>query len=148
MGSYPYPRGGIVKVDYENILLFKKQGNAPSVNNSTKEASRLTDNEWNTCFSSHWTFPGARQSEHIAVFPEELPKRLIKMFSFVGDTVCDPFMGSGMTAAAANKYGREFLGFIFDKNCYDRAIKVVDEINRPKRFEEIKRRLAEMKAGN
>ncbi len=111
MGSYPYPRGGIVKVDYENILLFKKQGKAPSVNNSAKEASRLTDDEWNTYFSSHWTFPGARQSEHIAVFPEELPKRLIKMFSFFGDTVCDPFMGSGTTALAAMNLGRNSVGY-------------------------------------
>ena len=116
MGSYPYPRGGIVKVDYENILLFKKQGKAPSVNNSAKEASRLTDDEWNTCFSSHWTFPGACQSEHIAVFPEELPKRLIKMFSFVGDTVCDPFMGSGTTALAAMNLERNSVGYEINRD--------------------------------
>lgn len=111
MGSYPYPRGGIVKIDYENILLFKKQGKAPSVEKTAKEASKLTDEEWNTYFSSHWNFPGAKQSEHIAVFPEELPKRLIKMFSFVGDTVCDPFMGSGTTALAAMKLGRNSVGY-------------------------------------
>ena len=111
MGSYPYPRGGIVKVDYENILLFKKQGKAPSVDKSAREASKLTDKEWNTCFSSHWNFPGAKQTEHIAVFPEELPKRLIRMYSFVGDTVCDPFMGSGTTALAAMKLGRSSVGY-------------------------------------
>lgn len=111
MGSYPYPRGGIVKVDYENILLFKKQGKAPIVKKHVKEASKLTDEEWSTYFSSHWNFPGAKQSEHIAVFPEELPKRLIKMFSFVGDTVCDPFMGSGTTALAAMKLERNSVGY-------------------------------------
>ena len=111
MGSYPYPRSGIVKIDYENILLFKKQGKAPMVEKPVREASKLTDEEWNTYFSSHWSFPGARQSEHIAVFPEELPKRLIKMFSFVGDTVCDPFMGSGTTALAAMKLGRNSVGY-------------------------------------
>jgi len=111
MGSYPYPRGGIVKVDYENILIFKKQGKAPSVTKDIREASRLSDEEWNAYFSSHWNFSGARQSEHIAVFPEELPKRLIKMFSFVGDTVCDPFMGSGTTALAAMKLGRNSVGY-------------------------------------
>lgn len=111
MGSYPYPRGGIVKVDYENILLFKKQGKAPTIEKSVREASKLTDEEWNTYFSSHWNFPGARQSEHIAVFPEELPKRLIKMFSFVGDTVCDPFIGSGTTALAAMHLNRNSVGY-------------------------------------
>lgn len=111
MGSYPYPRGGIVKVDYENILLFKKQGKAPSVEKADREASKLTDEEWNTYFSSHWNFPGAKQAEHIAVFPEELPKRLIKMYSFVGDTVCDPFMGSGTTALAAMKLERNSVGY-------------------------------------
>lgn len=111
MGSYPYPRGGIVKVDYENILLFKKQGKAPSVDKSAREASKLTDEEWNTFFSSHWNFPGAKQAEHIAVFPEELPKRLIKMYSFVGDTICDPFMGSGTTALAAMKLERNSVGY-------------------------------------
>ncbi|MBO7415673.1 MAG: site-specific DNA-methyltransferase [Bacteroidaceae bacterium] len=111
MGSYPYPRGGIVKVDYENILLFKKQGKAPSVDKSARETSKLTDEEWNTFFSSHWNFPGAKQTEHIAVFPEELPNRLIKMYSFVGDTVCDPFMGSGTTALAAMKLERNSVGY-------------------------------------
>lgn len=116
MGSYPYPRGGIVKVDYENILLFKKRGKSPSVEKSVREASKLTDEEWSIYFSSHWNFPGAKQSEHVAVFPEELPKRLIKMFSFVGDTVCDPFMGSGTTALAAMTLGRNSVGYEINRD--------------------------------
>ncbi len=116
MGSYPYPRGGIVKVDYENILLFKKQGKAAPVSKDRREASRMTDEEWNTYFSSHWNFPGAKQSEHIAVFPEELPKRLIRMFSFVGDTICDPFMGSGTTALAAMKWSRNSIGYEINRD--------------------------------
>lgn len=111
MGSYPYPRGGIVKIDFEYILLFKKQGKAPSVSNAVRRLSAMTDDEWQSYFSSHWTFPGARQDGHIAVFPEELPKRLIKMFSFVGDIVLDPFMGSGTTALAARNLGRSSIGY-------------------------------------
>lgn len=119
MGSYPYPRNGIVKFDYEHILLFKKLGNAQPVNNSVRRQSVLTDEEWQRYFSSHWTFGGARQDRHIAVFPEELPKRLIKMYSFVGDTVLDPFIGSGTTALAARNLGRNSIGYEINSNFLD-----------------------------
>ena len=116
MGSYPYPRGGIVKIDFEHILLFRKQGKAPTASKEAREASKLTDEEWNTYFSSHWHFNGEHQNRHIAVFPKELPSRLIKMFSFVGDTVCDPFMGSGTTALAARDLGRNSVGYEINQN--------------------------------
>ena len=94
MGSFPYPRNGILKIDYEFILIFKKTGTPPKVSKNIKEESRLTDKEWHQYFTGHWNFPGERQNKHLATFPEELPKRLIKMFSFVGETVLDPFLGS------------------------------------------------------
>jgi DNA modification methylase len=111
MGSFPYPRNGIVKVDYEYILLFKKQGKAPVISKETKEKSKLSNDEWNEYFNGHWYFPGAKQDKHIAMFPEELPKRLIKMFSFVGETVFDPFMGSGTTSLAAANLERNSVGY-------------------------------------
>jgi len=111
MGSYPYPRGGVVKINYEYILLFRKVGEKPIVPMDIKKASALSQEEWNQYFTSRWQFNGAKQNRHIAVFPEELPKRLIKMFSFLGDVVLDPFMGSGTTALAAAKLGRNSVGY-------------------------------------
>ncbi|MBS1537692.1 MAG: thermonuclease family protein [Bacteroidetes bacterium] len=111
MGSYPYPRNGILKLDYEFILTFKKLGDAPRPTREQKEHSKMTAEEWNTYFAGHWNFAGARQNGHIAMYPEELPKRLIKMFSFVGETVLDPFAGSGTTALAAKNLDRNSVGY-------------------------------------
>ena len=111
MGSFPYPRNGILKIDYEFILIFKKPGTAPKPTPENKKLSKMTTEEWNTYFSGHWNFAGAKQEGHIAMFPEELPARLIKMFAFHGDTVLDPFMGSGTTSLAAKNLGRNSVGY-------------------------------------
>ena len=111
MGSFPYPRNGVAKLDFEYILLFKKQGKAPMPTPWQKQEAQMTTEEWNTYFNGHWYFNGARQDKHLAMFPEELPKRLIKMFSFPGEVVLDPFMGSGTTALVAKKLGRNSVGY-------------------------------------
>jgi len=111
MGSYPHPRNGIVKLDFEYILLFKKQGNAPKPTQEQKEHAKMTNEEWNTYFNGHWNFTGAKQDKHLAMFPEELPHRLIKMFSFPDEIVLDPFLGSGTTALAARNLNRNSVGY-------------------------------------
>lgn len=111
MGSFPFPRNGILKLDYEFILIFKKQGEAPKPTREQKERSALSTGEWNQFFAGHWHFGGAKQDGHIAMFPEELPARLIRMFSFAGETVLDPFLGSGTTSLAARNLGRSSIGY-------------------------------------
>lgn len=116
MGSYPYPRNGILKMDNKFILIFKKLGNAPKPTKQQKEQSIIIKEEWNQYFSLHWNFNGVKQMGHIAMFPEELPKRLIKMFSFAGETVFDPFASSSTTSLAAKNLGRNSIGYEINKN--------------------------------
>jgi modification methylase len=111
MGSFPFPRNGILKLDYEFILIFKKPGLTPPVSPEAKERSRLTTVEWNAYFQGHWNFPGEKQARHLAMFPEELPRRLIRMFTFMGETVLDPFLGSGTTSLAAKNQARNSIGY-------------------------------------
>lgn len=137
MGSFPYPRNGIIKLDYEFILIFKKLGDSPKVNREIKEKSKLTTEEWNEYFYGHWNFSGEKQDKHLAMFPEELPKRLIKMFSFVGDTVLDPFLGSGTTCLAANKLNRNSVGYEINQDFLPVIKEKLDIKKHPDNFEVI-----------
>ncbi len=119
MGSYPYPPNGIVEIDYEYILIFKKPGRSKKVSLEIKEKSMLTKEEWKEYFSGHWYFGGARQIGHEAMFPEELPRRIIRMFSFVGETVLDPFLGSGTTIKVALELNRNAVGYEINEDFLD-----------------------------
>jgi len=127
MGSYLYPRNGIIKLDYEYILIFKKLGNPPEVGDEIKEASKLTKEEWKKYFYGHWNFPGAKKDGYLPAFPEELPKRLIKMFSFKGETIFDPFTGSGTTSLAALKLERNSAGYELNKSYKDIVYEKINE---------------------
>jgi site-specific DNA-methyltransferase (adenine-specific) len=115
MGSYPYPRNGILKLDYEFIMVFKKPGQSKKPTQEKMELSRLTAEEWNAYFSGHWKLPGEKQTDHLAQFPIEIPNRLIKMYSFVDDTVLDPFLGSGTTSVSAEILNRNSIGIEINK---------------------------------
>lgn len=119
MGSYPYPPNGMIEIDYEFILIFKKPGKGSKVSKEFKEKSKLTKDEWKEYFYGHWYFGGAKQIEHEAMFPEELPKRLIKMYTFVGDTVLDPFLGSGTTVKTALSLHRNAIGYEINEKFLD-----------------------------
>ena len=111
MGSYPFPPNGIVEIDYEFIQIFKKPGQSKKVSKEIKAASRLTKEEWKEYFAGHWHFGGARQVGHEAMFPEELPRRLIRMFTFRAIRCLDPFLGSGTTVKVALDLGRNAVGY-------------------------------------
>jgi len=120
MGSYPYPPNGMVTYDYEYILIFKKPSKKrEKIDKKIKDLSKMSKEEWKEYFRGHWNIPGVRQKEHIAMFPEEIPRRLIKMYSFVGDTVLDPFMGSGTTAKVSLELNRNVIGIELNENYKD-----------------------------
>jgi len=116
MGSYPHPRNGILKIDYEFILLFKKPGKAPRPTQAQKDSSRMEIGEWSRNFTAHWDFPGERSSGHHAMFPVELPRRLVRMFTFPGELVLDPFAGAGTTLRAALEQERSAVGLELNRD--------------------------------
>ncbi len=112
MGSIYYPRNGLLTFDYEHILIFKKhEGKGRTIDHQRKELSKISLSEWKKWYIGHWKFPGIVQKEHIAMFPEELPYRIIRMFSLIGDVILDPFVGSGTTLKVAKALFRKGIGY-------------------------------------
>jgi site-specific DNA-methyltransferase (adenine-specific) len=112
----PYQPGAIVKNDVEYILFLRKGGQYRSASPLQKALSMLTKQEMQNWFVSFWTdVRGTSTREgHPAPFPVEIAERLIRMFSFAGDTVLDPFMGVGSTSIAAVRCGRNSIGVEID----------------------------------
>jgi len=108
----PFQPGAVVKNDVEYILFLRKPGGYRSTGMLQKALSMLTKDEMQSWFSSFWTgLPGAStRGGHPAPYPVELAERLIRMFSFAGDTVLDPFLGMGSTSVAAVRSGRNSIG--------------------------------------
>lgn len=109
-GSYPYPpTPKILDSIFENILIFKKTGKR-TVSKEIKELSKISKDEWILYTRGIWYIEPDKKSKHPASFPLEIPMRLIKLYSFYGDTVYDPFVGSGTTLIAAAMLNRRGIG--------------------------------------
>jgi len=124
----PYEPNAIVKNDIEFILMQRKPGGYRQPTEEQRRLSMIPKSEFNEWFRQIWTLTGASTREHPAPFPLELAMRLIRMFSFHGDTVLDPFCGSGTTMIAAMKWGRNSLGIEIDPDyCRMAARRILDE---------------------
>jgi modification methylase len=111
----PYEPNAIVKNDIEFILMQRKPGGYRQPTEDQRRESKIDKEDFNQWFQQIWTIPGASTREHPAPFPLELATRLVCMFSFSGDTVLDPFCGSGTTMVAALKNGRSSIGVEIDR---------------------------------
>ena len=117
----PYEPNAILKNDVEFILMLRKPGGYRQPTEAQRAASRLTKQEHQAWFQQVWTLNGASTRDHPAPYPEELARRLVRMFSFTGDTVLDPFMGLGTTLLATARCGRNSIGVEIEPNYVKKA---------------------------
>ncbi len=128
-GSYPHPPNLFSTFPYEWIIVFAKKGKRSPVSKEIKEKSKLTQKEWaDYCVNSIWEMQpaSAKMENHPAPFPEELPRRIIKLYSFVGDTVLDPFLGCGTTTKVAKELGRNSVGYEINSGYLEIIKKKID----------------------
>jgi DNA modification methylase len=111
----PYEPNAVIKNDVEYLLMLRKPGAYRKPTEEQREKSRIGKEDHARWFRAIWTdVPGASTKHHPAPFPLELASRLIRMFSFVGDTVLDPFGGTGTTVLAALIHQRNAIGVEID----------------------------------
>jgi DNA modification methylase len=124
----PYEPNGIVKNDIEWILFQRKPGGYRSPDAATRAMSVIPHYRHQEWFQSIWTMSGASTRQHPAPYPEKLAARLIRMFSFVGDVVLDPFSGTGTTSVAASRWGRDSIGVEVEPKYYMMAVTRLREL--------------------
>jgi site-specific DNA-methyltransferase (adenine-specific) len=110
----PYEPNSIIKSDIEFILMQRKSGGYRQPTERQRKMSMISKDEYGKWFQQFWNLGGASTKKHPAPFPIELAYRLVRMFSFWGDTVVDPFCGTGTTMLAALKAGRNSIGIEID----------------------------------
>ncbi len=120
----PYEPNGVIKNDIEFILMERKHGGYRKPSVAARILSVISNENHKQWFQSIWSgVTGASTSNHPAPYPEKLAERLIIMFSFVGDTILDPFMGTGTTTVSAAKWGRNSIGVEIDPHYFELAEK-------------------------
>jgi len=120
----PYEPNAVIKNDIEFILMERKPEGYRTPDVPTRILSVISDENHKQWFQQIWSgLTGASTRHHPAPYPLELAERLVRMFSFVGDTVLDPFLGTGTTTVAAAKNGRNSIGFEIDEHYFDLAHK-------------------------
>lgn len=123
----PYEPNAVIKNDIEFILMERKPGGYRSPSLATRILSVVPADQHKVWFQQIWTgVTGASTKDHPAPYPLQLAERLIRMFSFVGDTVLDPFMGTGTTNVASAKWGRNSIGVEIDPKYFDMASKRIE----------------------
>lgn len=118
----PYEPNAVIKNDIEFILMERKPGGYRSPTLAKRLLSLISADNHQAWFQQIWTgLTGASTRRHPAPYPVELAERLIRMFSFAGDTVLDPFLGTGSTVLAAARWGRNSIGVEVDPTYFDMA---------------------------
>jgi DNA modification methylase len=118
----PYEPNAVIKNDIEFILMERKPGGYRTPDSPTKLLSVISAANHKKWFQQVWSgLTGASTKEHPAPYPLELAERLVRMFSFVGDTVLDPFLGTGTTTVASAKWGRNSVGYEIDEHYFESA---------------------------